>query len=573
MSKKMSSLRISQLRCKAASTLVALVMCACAAQYSLEEPQVPVRSGIATVALPTLNAEVTASTVTAAPGTSTTALCLDLPVSAPAGLIEQILSLNANFCTGGAQHYKLLLGQAEGLHLGVWVYALAGPFTTVSDEIAAENLQGYWQQGSSSEFSTLGMSQETARNLEFLWGKPSGNVEILPREDLSDWVWQTESAWVILPFEDLSPRLKVIRLDGISPIQKNFDADKYALSVPIRLQPEGNIDQNALLNLLSKYLPLTNRDPSKMASVVMTGVTALVRATAWGMEQEGLDAPARVIGQTLREADITHISNEASFAEDCPDPQNEHLSLKLCSKIAYMETLQAVGTDVVELTGDHLNDWGDAALLNTLALYKNASLKTFGGGEESTAANQPALFEVNGNKIAFVGCNAKDVGYPMATASTPGALACDMEAMASQIKELTQKGYQVIAGIQHTELSGWYPSERMVREFAHLAQAGAVIVSGSEAHRPQTFAFGGADGDAFLHYGLGNLFFDQDTMGGEYAEAFIDRHIFYDDHYISTEILTIQFPDSVTPVWADASTREEMLKMFFWTSGLVPTPW
>ncbi|HSN93899.1 MAG TPA: CapA family protein, partial [Anaerolineaceae bacterium] len=257
----------------------------------------------------------------------------------------------------------------------------------------------------------------------------------------------------------------------------------------------------------------------------------------------------------------------------CPDPQNEHLSLLLCSKATYLETLQAIGTDVVELTGDHLNDWGNQALLDTLALYRQTGIKTFGGGENSTAASEPALFEVNGNKIAFVGCNSKHVGYPVATATAPGALDCDMDDMARQVKDLAQQGYLTIVGIQHTELSSWYPSARMQREFAELAQAGAVIVSGSEAHRPQTFTFGGVDGNSFLHYGLGNLFFDQDTMGGDYDKAFIDRHVFYDGRYISTEILTVQFPNSLTPVWADTPTRSELLNMFFWTSGLIPSPW
>ncbi len=558
---------------KAAFMLMALLVCACTAQNPAQDPQVPVMPNTASVTEPGSTEEVLSATVTPTPTTNLSAFCLDLPEGAPAGLAEQIQALDADFCTASAQRLAVTLGQADGSRVGSWIYALTGPFTTVTDEIAVDSLLNYWQKGSPSVFSTLGMSQETAWSLELLWGKPVGRLEIVPREALSDWVWQTESAWAILPFEALTPRLKVISLDGNSPIQKTFDPEKYALSVPISLEPEGNINEEALLSLLSRHLPLTNCDPQKLATVILTGVTALVRATAWGMEQNGLSAPARIIGETLRETDITHISNEVPFAEDCPDPQNEHLTLKLCSKPAYLEALQAVGADVIELTGDHLNDWGDEALLDTLVLYKKAGLKTFGGGVDSTAASQPALFEINGNKIAFIGCNAKDVGYPMATSSTPGALACDMDAMTSQVQGLTSQGYQVIVGLQHTELSSWYPSERMLREFQQLAQAGAVIVSGSQAHRPQTFGFDGLEGNSFLHYGLGNLFFDQDTMGGEYAEAFIDRHVFYDGSYISTEILTIQFTDSVTPVWADTTTRQEMLQLSFWTSGLVPWPW
>ncbi len=39
-----------------------------------------------------------------------------------------------------------------------------------------------------------------------------------------------------------------------------------------------------------------------------------------------------------------------------------------------------------------------------------------------------------------------------------------------------------------------------------MADAGAVIVSGSQAHMPADMEF---DGTSLVHYGLGNLFFDQ----------------------------------------------------------------
>ncbi len=564
--------------------LAVIFLSACGAQIAVQQgsetgtsdPTVP--SSTQNVVLPEEKTDTPSASAIAS--TSATPLqpeqapsfCLVLPENTPIGLEAQIQALNKKVCRSDSERLQVKLGQGEGPQVGSWVYALVAPFPTVTDGISTESLLNFWKMGSPAEFSILGMTPETAEIFETLWGKPIGRVEVMASEALSSWAWETKLAWAIIPFETLSPRLKVISLENSSPIQKAFQVETYALSVPIRLELPEALDENLILSVLNNQLLLTNRDPQKMATVILTGVTSMVRATAWGMENAGLDKPAEEIGQALLEADITHISNEVSFAADCPDPKNEHLSLRFCSKEAYLETLQLVGTDVVELTGDHLNDWGDEALLNTLAIYNQAKIQTFGGGASSTAASEPALFEVNSNKIAFIGCNSKGVGYTMATASTPGALACDMDKMVNQIKDLVQHGYMPIVGIQHSELSGWYPSQRMKREFAQLAQAGAVIVSGSQAHRPQTFSFGGTDGKAFLHYGLGNLFFDQDTMGGEYAKAFIDRHVFYNGHHISTEILTIQFPDSLTPVWADAATRQEMLNLFFWTSGLVPWP-
>ena len=50
------------------------------------------------------------------------------------------------------------------------------------------------------------------------------------------------------------------------------------------------------------------------------------------------------------------------------------------------------------------------ALLDTLAIYKGNNLPYYGGGTNAEEARQPVLMEVNGNKIAFMGCNGKRAG-------------------------------------------------------------------------------------------------------------------------------------------------------------------
>lgn len=101
----------------------------------------------------------------------------------------------------------------------------------------------------------------------------------------------------------------------------------------------------------------------------------------------------------------------------------------------------------------------------------------------------------------------------------------------------------------------------MVVDFNAAAEAGAVIVSGSQGHQPQAMAFVGDD--RFIHFGLGNLFFDQLGMSTDTDKAFVDRHVFYDNRYISTEILTVKFTDYSTPRWMNESERIAMLNRLF----------
>src|SRR4030095_6229468 len=113
----------------------------------------------------------------------------------------------------------------------------------------------------------------------------------------------------------------------------------------------------ASLNLLS-----SNYDSSKLTTVILTGVTALVRATAFKMEQKGITYPGEKIRDLLRDADIAHISNEIPFLTGCPYPNPNSARLVFCSDSKYMGLLTDVGVDVVELTGNHFADYGKAAM-------------------------------------------------------------------------------------------------------------------------------------------------------------------------------------------------------------------
>jgi poly-gamma-glutamate synthesis protein (capsule biosynthesis protein) len=115
-----------------------------------------------------------------------------------------------------------------------------------------------------------------------------------------------------------------------------------------------------------------------------------------------------------------------------------------------------------------------------------------------------------------------------------------MDWMAGEITRLKTEGYLVIATFQHHEYYTYVAQPDQLRDFRQMAEAGAVIVSGSQAHQPQAMEF--LDG-SFIHYGLGNLFFDQYGLCEACRQGLIDHHIFYDGRYISTELLPIQFVD------------------------------
>jgi poly-gamma-glutamate synthesis protein (capsule biosynthesis protein) len=274
----------------------------------------------------------------------------------------------------------------------------------------------------------------------------------------------------------------------------------------------------------------------------------------------------------LRSADITHVSNEVSFYTDCPAPDPNSSRLIFCSDPKYIDLLNDVGVDVVELTGNHFADYGRFPMEETLAIYQAHQILYFGGGGNITEALQPALFDLNENKIAFLGCNLPDVNSErIATDDHPGAAPCEMDYFAGKVAELKAQGYLVIFTFQWGEDYVPYPSPEQMAGFRRMADAGAVIVSGSQAHFPKTMEL---YNDSFIHYGLGNLFFDQmgnmEWMPDGIRNEFIDRYVIYDGRLISVELFTTLLEDFARPRFMTEPERAVFLNEYFTTGGWIP---
>jgi Bacterial capsule synthesis protein PGA_cap len=436
-------------------------------------------------------------------------------------------------------------------------YALVAPFPTVTDSVSFADLQNAWTGVSVGDFANrpLLMDQSTYEAMRILLGEPAANtVKVIPEDDLLDVAWADRPEWAVVPFESLSPKWKVLEVDGQSPLRKEFDPASYPLKLDFYCEGTCGI------------LPVSNRDPSKLTTLIMTGTTALVRATANQMEVHGLAYPAQDIGAILRSADILHISNEISFADDCPTPDPNSENMRFCSAPKYIALLKDIGTDVVELTGNHVNDWGTQWLIATVQMYKDQGWGYFGGGLNLSDAVKPYVTESNGNRIAFIGCNIAGPQSAWATESSPGAAPCgDYKWMYDEISQLRNEGILPITTVQYNEYYQLQPSEAQARDFGRLAQAGAAAVSGSQSHFPQSFAF---VGDSYVHYGPGNLFFDQmDYPVVGTRRAALDRYTIYDGKILGVELITTMLEDWSRPRLMTLEERRQFLQELFSASG------
>jgi poly-gamma-glutamate synthesis protein (capsule biosynthesis protein) len=447
----------------------------------------------------------------------------------------------------------------EGAKVGDLTFVLVEPFDSIQDQITIEELNKILIQGFSDQEAgkNIFVSESTYSVLSESMGNLSENIRISPEKNLFSSVSQSSGSYGLIQFDALEPQWKVLRIDSISPLDKHFDRENYLLNFPINVICDRTDFSTLIMDELVEEL--SNRSDEKITSILLTGTTALTRATADRMENFGNTFPGEKVKFWFENSDIRHISSETPFYNGCPPPNPIQKDLVFCSDPKYLELFTYLPVDIIELTGNHLLDKGVDAFENTLVLLSQTDLKYYAAGFSEEEAQKPLLIEHNGNKIAFFGCNQAGPPNVWATETRSGVNNCNIAGISDQIRALKQEGYLPIVTFQYFESNSMAANASQMRDFREMVTAGAVIVSGSQSHVPMSMEIYQG---AFIHYGLGNLFFDQmDSINNR--QEFLDRHIFYDGRYIGTELLTAMLENYAQPRPMTENERISLLQDAF----------
>ena len=276
----------------------------------------------------------------------------------------------------------------------------------------------------------------------------------------------------------------------------------------------------------------------EILTFAQTGVTALSRGMTRKLAQVG-DATffTQNIGEYLSHFDFTHTSNESSFSTSANDRN-------ICSKPEMVDVLTSSGIDIIELTGNHNQDCGDQAAIETIDLYQSLGLKTVGGGKTADEAAAPLEISDKGTNITMLAYNYSTGGYT--TDNTPGANLYTPEKAQADIAAAKERGDFVIIDIQFFECNSYVSTTEdatcdyanssagdQIGFFRHLIDLGADVVVGTAAHQPQTFEL---YKDGAIYYGLGNLFFDQSWWPGT-TRSIILVHYFLNGQLVQTRLV------------------------------------
>ncbi len=296
-------------------------------------------------------------------------------------------------------------------------------------------------------------------------------------------------------------------------------------------------DEKKVIDLIT---PVLKEFPTKdsILTLSQTGVTALSRGMLTKLNQVGGDASyfAENIKDFLSSKDLTHISNESSFT-------NYATSSNICADPRMIGAITAIGTDIVELTGNHNLDCGDDAAISTIDQYNELGMSIVGGGKTAEEAAKPLEINQKGTGITFLAYNQSTGGATYD--ATPGANQYYEDDVVENIAAAKERGDIVIIDIQYYECSSYdVTTESAVCDYAnsaagdqiglfrHLIDLGADIVVGTSAHQPQTYEL---YEDGVIYYGLGNLFFDQIWWPGT-TRSLVLTHYFWNGKLLNTRI-------------------------------------
>jgi poly-gamma-glutamate synthesis protein (capsule biosynthesis protein) len=218
-----------------------------------------------------------------------------------------------------------------------------------------------------------------------------------------------------------------------------------------------------------------------------------------------LSDPATTFGSitsVLKSADLTAVNLETPVTSR-GQPQTKTYHFRATP--AAFTALRDAGVDLVTVANNHILDYGQTGLADTLAAAKAARFPYVGAGVNAAAAWAPYVTTINGTKIAIVGVSqvAELASSWVATASRPGeANAINLGETLAAVRAAKRLARIVIV-FMHWGTEGMAcPDENQLSLAPKLAAAGASIIIGSHAHMLQG---AGWLGHTFIAYGMGNF--------------------------------------------------------------------
>jgi poly-gamma-glutamate synthesis protein (capsule biosynthesis protein) len=243
--------------------------------------------------------------------------------------------------------------------------------------------------------------------------------------------------------------------------------------------------------------------------------------------------------------------------------------------------LTAAQIDCCVLANNHVLDWGQDGLLETLATLRSAGVRTVGAGQQAAEAAAPAALPLaKGRRLLVYGLASTTSGIPRDWAATDRRagvnllpdLSVQTAASLAETARAARKPGDVLVASLHWGSNWGYDVPHAQRAFAHaLVDGGFTIVHGHSSHHAKGIEL---YREGLILYGCGDFINDYEGISG-YEEFRGDLAVMYlpvfdgtDFHLLSIEMVPMQIrrfrlnrPSSRDATWLYQALARECAKL------------
>ncbi len=265
------------------------------------------------------------------------------------------------------------------------------------------------------------------------------------------------------------------------------------------------------LNFRQLWLrPLTTLPPRGTLVIHGTGDVNLdpeyipaLAANGWDHAWAGLDG-------LFRDDDLTVVNLECAPSDlGAPEPKEFVFRCPAAS----LPSLATAGVEVASLGNNHSGDYGKEALVDGRANLIASGVAPVGAGANAAEAGAPAVFEMEGWRVAVVGFGGVFPNPPwFATADRPGMRdGDDIPSMVEAVQAAAEVADIVVVTIHWGVEFDTEPRTEDIERAEAMIEAGADVIFGHHAHRLQPFEM---VNDSAVFWGLGNFVWPRQSTAG-----------------------------------------------------------
>ena len=225
----------------------------------------------------------------------------------------------------------------------------------------------------------------------------------------------------------------------------------------------------------------------------------------------------------MHDVDIMMVNNEFSYTNRGTPTEGKTYTFRAdTSTVSYLNDM---GVDIVSLANNHVYDFGETGLLDTLDTLEQAEMPYVGAGRNLEEAAAPVYFISGDVKVAMVSAtqierldnpDTKEAGE-----NSPGVFRCwNPEKLYEVVAAAEENSDFVIVYIHWGTENVTEPDWAQLAQAEGLAQAGADLIIGDHPHCLQGIQY---YGDVPVFYSLGNFWFNSKTLDTGMVKADISK--------------------------------------------------